>query len=151
MRRCSRCGRERPIDEFVWRRSRGAWGSHCRACRAEYGRAHYSKNREAYKARAAAHKRRALQERMEILLAYFKANPCVDCGETDPVVLEFDHLRDKRFTIGGQLAYHKWERLLEEIAKCDVVCANCHRRRTARRQASVRAIMSGLSSSSRRA
>ena len=109
---------------------------------------HYSKNRELYKRRALTQKRERLRERTELLLAYFEANPCRDCGETDPVVLEFDHLRDKLFNIGGRLAYYKWESILEEIAKCDVVCANCHRRRTAWRQGSIRAILSGLSTSS---
>lgn len=85
-----------------------------------------------------------LRERTDALLAYFEAHPCRDCGETDPVVLEFDHLRDKQFNIGGQLAYFRWERILDEIQKCDVVCANCHRRRTARRQGSIRAVLSGL-------
>jgi 5-methylcytosine-specific restriction endonuclease McrA len=60
-------------------------------------------------------------------------HPCSDCGERDPVVLEFDHVRDKRFSIGAEIARQPWQALLDEMAKCDVVCANCHRRRTARR------------------
>lgn len=54
---------------------------------------------------------------------------CVDCGEVDPIVLEFDHLRDKEFNL-AHYAKASWERLHAEIAKCEVVCANCHRRRT---------------------
>jgi hypothetical protein len=49
----------------------------------------------------------------------------------NPVVLEFDHLADKTFTISEGLRDRNWESVLAEIAKCDVVCANCHRRRTA--------------------
>ena len=77
-------------------------------------------------------------ERTPYLLDFFVANPCVDCGESDPVVLEFDHLRDKAFDIGASLPYRSWESILDEIAKCDVVCANCHRRRTARRAGHLR-------------
>lgn len=68
------------------------------------------------------------------LREYKAAAGCADCGERDPIVLEFDH-RDgsmKENNIGD--AHHRgWslERLLLEAAKCDVVCANCHRRRTA--------------------
>ena len=71
-------------------------------------------------------------------------NPCVDCGEGDPVVLEFDHLRDKRFSIGQELVRRSWRSILAEIEKCEVVCANCHRRRTARRRGSMRAVLTEL-------
>lgn len=75
--------------------------------------------------------RRALQERV---YAYLCEHPCVDCGETDAVVLEFDHLRDKLAIVSRLVANGVvWERVLAEIEKCDVVRANCHRRRTAQR------------------
>lgn len=121
----------------------GRWGSHCRACRAAYGKAHYAANRELYKERATAQKRRWRHERTLLLFEHFASNPCRDCGETDPVVLDLDHLRDKSFNIGDQLAYRSWESILEEMAKCEVVCANCHRRRTARRGGTIRAILTG--------
>ena len=76
---------------------------------------------------------------MEYLVEFLAANPCVDCGEADPVVLEFDHLGDKAFSISKGLPDRNWQTVLDEIAKCDVVCANCHRRRTARRGGFVRA------------
>jgi hypothetical protein len=68
-------------------------------------------------------------------------HPCADCGETDPVVLEFDHLGDKRFTIGVAIRDRNWQSVLEEMAKCEVVCANCHRRRTATRRGSLRVLL----------
>jgi hypothetical protein len=73
------------------------------------------------------------------VLEYLLTHPCVDCGETDPVVLEFDHLRDKLGNISAMYG-HAWRSILAEIAKCDVVCANCHRRRTARRVGAFRAV-----------
>lgn len=62
-------------------------------------------------------------------------NPCVDCGEKDPVVLDFDHVRgEKRTGVKRMLAgTYSLESVFEEIAKCEVRCANCHRRVTARR------------------
>ncbi len=57
------------------------------------------------------------------------------------MVLEFDHLKDKAFNIGASLSGRSWASILDEIAKCEVVCANCHRRRTARRRGSLRALM----------
>ena len=62
----------------------------------------------------------------------------MDCGESDPLVLEFDHLRDKSFAISRGWADRGWESILREIEKCEVVCANCHRRRTLTRRGALR-------------
>lgn len=64
------------------------------------------------------------------LLEYLRANPCCDCGESDPVVLEFDHRRDKRAAVSKLAPWCSLAVLVTEVAKCDVRCANCHRRRT---------------------
>lgn len=64
-----------------------------------------------------------------------KNRPCKDCGhEYPPHVMDFDHLRDKDFTIGLKKLKIKESVLRAEIAKCDVVCANCHRQRTFERK-----------------
>jgi hypothetical protein len=81
--------------------------------------------------------------RTKFLIEYFKEHPCTDCGESDPVVLEFDHLRDKAFTISQKFRERAWQAILDEIKKCEVVCANCHRRRTARRRGALRAVLTG--------
>ena len=67
---------------------------------------------------------------------YLSAHPCVDCGEADPVVLDFDHIGDnKTATISYLLGtVAGWDKLASEIKKCEVRCANCHRRKTAREQ-----------------
>ena len=52
-------------------------------------------------------------------------------GRAHPV--EFDHLVRKEFDIASGIPARNWQAVLDEIAKCDVVCANCHRRRTAHR------------------
>ncbi len=84
---------------------------------------------------------RVRRERTLLLLEFFESHPCVDCGEADPVVLEFDHLRDKAFNIGPAFSYLRWQTIVDEMEKCEVVCANCHRRRTARRRGSLRAML----------
>jgi hypothetical protein len=62
---------------------------------------------------------------------YLAAAPCVDCGEVDPAVLDFDHVGVKRYGV-VQLAYREASiaSLEREIGECEVRCANCHRRRT---------------------
>jgi hypothetical protein len=56
------------------------------------------------------------------------------------VVLEFDHLRDKRATVSVLLRDAEWATVMAEIAKCEVRCANCHRRRTHQRFGSYRVL-----------
>jgi hypothetical protein len=60
----------------------------------------------------------------------------MDCGRTfDPYVMDFDHVRGKKaFTIGLAREAVSIARLMEEVAKCDVVCSNCHRLRTKKRR-----------------
>lgn len=140
--RCSRCGQLKPADQFNWhRKERGQRGSYCRPCRAEYHREHYSANKQRYIDNAAEIKRQRRLERSRYLIDYFRSHPCVDCGETDPLVLEFDHRGDKLFTIGSELGHRNWQAVLAEIAKCDVVCSNCHRRRTWRERGTTRLLV----------
>jgi hypothetical protein len=142
LRRCGRCKLLKPVDQFAWRRkARAQLDNYCRPCRADYKGEHYAANRTRYIANALRRKKAIATERTKYLIAYFVEHPCADCGESDPLVLEFDHLGDKSFTIGVGLRDRSWQALLDEIAKCDVLCANCHRRRTARRQGSVRSLL----------
>lgn len=93
----------------------------------------HSNNRERSReqSRASMRKRRQYQRQ---LLDKAKDQPCQDCGFRYPsYVMDFDHRvkQNKLFNLGA--ASGAWvadERLLAEIAKCDVVCANCHRERT---------------------
>jgi hypothetical protein len=139
---CSRCKQAKPLADFTPKGSRGGYDSYCRPCRREYGREHYAANKERYITQTRVRNDRYFRERVEFLLNYFKTHPCMDCGETDPVVLDFDHLRDKDFDIASGIHYRAWDKVLAEIEKCEVVCANCHRRRTARRRGALRLVLS---------
>ena len=128
-RRCSRCDQMLPAHAFNRHdlRRRQWW---CRECFRGYFRERGDRHRE--QARAA--KRRRQGEGRTFVRRYLEAHPCVDCGEADVAVLEFDHLRDKEGAVSAlKAAAYGSPRLAEEIAKCEVVCVNCHRRRTARR------------------
>lgn len=102
----------------------------------EYAQRHYEKNKEAMKARAKSFDNEVAIPRIKkLILEHLKDNPCVDCPETDPVVLEFDHRsgEEKLFCIGEATSRKIGvKKLMAEIAKCDVRCANCHRRKTYR-------------------
>lgn len=96
-----------------------------------YAREHYEKNRDAYIQRAKDHRSVMHGRSREFIYEYLLAHPCVDCGEADPVCLEFDHLRDKEHNISDMMRRgYGVDAIRDEIEKCEVVCANCHRRRT---------------------
>lgn len=75
------------------------------------------------------------QPRKRELKAWFvgfkKTQKCKECGNDDWRVLDFDHLGDKTFNIsdGMRWGYSK-EKILNEVVKCQVLCANCHRIKT---------------------
>lgn len=78
----------------------------------------------------------ALKKQFREISTKAKDKPCADCGGSFPYwVMDFDHLSNKRFTISKVVrkASITLALLLEEIAKCEVVCANCHRTRTQNR------------------
>ena len=77
------------------------------------------------------------KQRIAAKVCEYKANhPCVDCGEPDPIVLQFDHVNDdKEFNIADAAGNGvSWKIILKEIAKCEVRCANCHIRITYKRR-----------------
>ena len=134
VRTCSRCHAVKPIDEFaIKERTRGTRRSYCRPCARAYGREHYERNRAYYRTKAHGSRKATIRANRELVAEYLEAHACVDCGETDPTVLEFDH-RDpatKSETIGRLVHVGTRRELIAEMAKCDVRCGNCHRRRTA--------------------
>lgn len=73
------------------------------------------------------------------LVRLIKSDPCLDCHRKFPAeAMHFDHLENKRFNV-GQYGARSIREILKEIAKCDVVCANCHAIRTYRRYAAKKA------------
>lgn len=91
---------------------------------------YYRLNHEKYKADARRDHKNRNDRIRRWLDSYLKSHPCVDCGERDPIVLQFDHLRDKLFTI-GEVARRSLSlrRVIAEVEKCEVRCANCHFRK----------------------
>lgn len=68
---------------------------------------------------------------MRAWLEQEKSKPCKDCGKSYPYyVMDFDHVRGEKRKNLGAVYIWKRETLEAEIAKCDLVCSNCHRIRT---------------------
>jgi len=134
---CPGCGQERDAEkDFRWRyKDRGIRQARCRYCQAESNKTHYQNNKQAYLDRAKSRNDRIIEENQRRLYAYLSTHPCVDCGETDVRVLEFDHVRGKKLrNISLLLGQgYSWETIQAEIDKCEVRCANCHRIKTNQR------------------
>lgn len=93
----------------------------------ESSRRHYLKNRAA---RIADKKARKIRNR-KFVQDYKRTHPCIRCGESEPCCLDFHHKDPaQKFDVLAQMANRGFglTRLLEEIAKCEILCANCHRK-----------------------
>lgn len=141
MKTCSGCQVPKVLEDFALnRRKKDGRQSLCRVCQKPRQRAWYDKNKTTHKKRVRV---RSLRMRTEVatkLLHYLLTHPCVDCGEADPIVLDFDHVRGKKranvtILVAAGMA---WSTIEAEVAKCDVRCANCHRRKTARERGTER-------------
>jgi hypothetical protein len=132
-KRCVVCSQVKPLTEFpVRNKARSARHGHCKQCKAVYQRSWYERNRERHMAVTGA--RRDRQRRLlQRLVAEAKSRPCADCGvRYPPYVMDFDHVKGQKLgnisrMVGSTPSTAK---ILAEIAKCDVVCSNCHRERT---------------------
>lgn len=132
---CTNCSQNLPLTAFA-RNSRKTDGLQqmCRACKKTYNAEYYRLTKHIHNPARIARTREIRAQLRAQIIEYLKTHPCVDCGETDIIVLQFDHLRDKITDISTMMnSAFSWTKIQREIEKCDVVCANDHMRRTARR------------------
>ena len=132
-KRCPMCDRELRAECFN-KRSDGRCVAYCKVCQSMYSRNHYAADPMPYKQRRQKSRRFYRLRNQRFAIEYLHGHPCIDCGESDPVILDFDHI-DRHFKENNVSILIRWgcalERLQREIDRCAVRCANCHRRRTA--------------------
>ena len=126
MKICGSCKKRKRLTSF--HRKGDKHRDKCKDCAKAYHKAHYEANKAKYLQQGKARRDR----NRKFVQQYLSEHPCVDCGEDDPVVLDADHIEKKQFTISyGVSAGYGWEKIAQELAKCEIRCANCHRRKTA--------------------
>lgn len=137
MKTCNTCKELKPLSEFRLRnKETGHRHNGCNDCLAAYRRSHYLKNRQKYIDKSKQANEVTRRRNRTYLYNWLTSHPCVDCGESDIEVLEFDHVEPLKRR-GGRVSDYltcSLSRLEAEIAKCEVRCANCHTRRTRRMQ-----------------
>lgn len=130
---CAKCKKEKSISDFSFKnKEKGFLQSRCKECKKDESHNHYDKNKKYYKNKAALKSKSVRGRNLQYVIDYLKEHPCVDCGEKDPIVLEFDHIKDKYMNISKMIDSHSLSLIKLEIEKCDVRCANCHRIKTAK-------------------
>ena len=131
---CRLCQTKKDIIEFSWKSKRkGLRQSYCKECQKIRSKKHYQNNTEKYIAKARKRNQEVLSQIQRYVWDYLSVHPCIDCGESDIVVLEFDHQGDKGFNLFEIIKERSsLIKVKEEIEKCVVRCANCHRRKTAK-------------------
>lgn len=121
---CATCKIEKPITEFNKAYNPTGYNYSCKECVRKYSREHYNKNKRSY-----IEKNNRYLSKVKAFIEEFKNNSsCEICGESRPWCLDFHHRdsREKEFNIGA-FKGKGIEKVKEEIAKCSVLCANCHR------------------------
>ena len=134
MKRCTKCGVEKPLDEFHRHASRGRQ-SWCKTCRRAYDHDYHLSVRE-----LRLKQKRAWKNARVAWARSLKEGPCADCGGTfHPAAMHWDHRpgTTKLFDVSVGVPRYSLEAIFAEIAKCDLVCANCHAVRTYERQRDV--------------
>jgi len=121
--KCSHCEQEKELTSFSTYNTKTGKKHRkcCKSCfNAKYNATHYQNNKPRYILNA----RKQKVENRDFVRDIKEKNGCIRCGETKYWRLAFHHLGDKEFTISKRISSRK--RLEQEIAKCIVVCHNCH-------------------------
>ena len=142
MKTCTKCMLTKDETEyFVRDKSTGRLHAQCKGCykshRQSYQANHYLAYRDTYLVRAKLRHHRVRSEYRANMLQYLSDKQCCICGENDVRVLEFDHIdpKAKSFSISQAVKLGRsWSEVIEELKKCRVLCANCHKRHTAEQQ-----------------
>lgn len=131
MKICTRCRNTKSFDLFAKRsRSSDGLSSWCKECFAENAKTKYQTSSEERERKK--RNRDALTAANQDKLWELLTKSSCPCGESDPEVLEFDHIiqDEKLFNVSEMIYYCSWDRILQEISKCNTLCVKCHRKKT---------------------
>ena len=125
---CSICKTEKSFDSFLWKnKSKNLKHSVCSECYKKVRKKSYDANSQYYKDKSKKRRKEHASQYEE----YKKSLSCKVCGESETVCLDFHHLyaNEKDFNIAARKhSTTKFEKIVREIEKCVVLCANCHRK-----------------------
>ena len=125
MKKCSSCKDDKHLSEFhVNPTKKDNLSTMCKKCSSEYSKQYYIKNRQKYY----AHNKSRADRNVEFVQRVKRNSKCSKCDESRWYVLDFHHLRDKKYNIAdASTSGYSINTIKDEIRKCIVLCANCHR------------------------
>lgn len=126
-KKCNKCKKIKDITQFKFRAD-NKYDCYCKSCRSEYQKERYSKTRISQIEKNTLYR---INSPKKTWFQELKSQlSCSKCGENHPACLEFHHKnpQEKEFTISSMIGRKRKELILEEIKKCVVLCANCHRK-----------------------
>ena len=123
-KKCCTCGNIKPLSEFH-RRGDKLQGN-CKSCKKEYIRKHYQANKEKYVKSSVE----SMRKTREWFRDYKSNLKCSKCSETHPACLDFHHIdpSEKDMEVSRIIDMNNKKRIMDEVAKCVVLCSNCHRK-----------------------
>lgn len=133
MKKCCSCQIIKDETEFHFRNiSEGTHQPYCKKCKSIHDKNYKNSDPEGWQKRRAINRKECRLRNKKLLLELLKTKTCVDCGESDPVVLDFDHVGKKKANIAVMMVHCSWPSILKEMSQCEIRCANCHRKKTAK-------------------
>ena len=133
---CKICLQVKLLDAF-YKRSRGQFETRCKVCMSRKSmtaeQVQNLRKTDRAKQSRTTERQELMEQRRKRLLDSFKDAPCLDCKQRfPPECMDFDHVRGEKLSQVGAMRSWAIVKILKEVAKCEVVCANCHRIRTKR-------------------
>lgn len=136
IKKCNKCNIVKPIEVFQKRSSNvDGYTNTCKECKREYDNQYHKNRTKESKHHKYVLQKERIQKIRKFIYTYLQNKCCNICGESDIVVLEFHHTKDKLFNISdGIKRAYSLNKIKKEIDKCEILCANCHRKVTAKEQ-----------------
>lgn len=128
MKSCIGCNKELALSEFSFKnKTKGILQSRCKTCYNEYNRSYYRAGEYTKQRDRVKNNNKLLRQRFR---AWKEHQQCCVCGESAVECLDFHHTdpSSKEGNLARAVDFGSWDRVMEEVAKCVIVCANCHRK-----------------------
>ena len=130
MKICKKCNLLKE-DFRKYKKSKDGFDTYCKECRRMADKKTYNTNLIGNRIAGLESKNKTRERNRKFINDFLIGKSCIDCGESDPIVLEFDHFENKKDNLCEIIQNCSIERIEAEIKKCNIRCANCHRRKTA--------------------